>query len=161
LEASKRVYVCRTCSGDFNKGDILYFCLKCKEKGSHEHKLEKMKGLKTKDKGNMDEEDKENYLDQLMEDYYNLDYEDIIGGGQVKTRFSYKKVVPRSFGLDDEEVLLMEDKQLNKLVSLKKYRTYTEEDDHKQDQDLVNMHRVINLKKEVKGEVEQKRKLLK
>jgi len=94
----------------------VYFCLKCKELGEHEHKLEKMKGVKEvesgkdKDKGKMNEEEKDNYLEKLLEDYYNVEYEDIIGGGTVKTRFKYKKVAPRSFGLDEDEILLMEDK---------------------------------------------------
>lgn len=47
LEQSKSVYVCHTCSGDFKKGDIIYFCLKCKkdEANAHEHKLSKFKGV--------------------------------------------------------------------------------------------------------------------
>jgi hypothetical protein len=44
LEASKRVYICKECSKDIERGDIMYFCLKCKNAGSHpEHKLEKLK----------------------------------------------------------------------------------------------------------------------
>jgi hypothetical protein len=38
-----------------------------------------------------------------------LDFEDIIGGGTVKTRFKYTKVAPDNFGLDEEEILLMDD----------------------------------------------------
>jgi DNA-directed RNA polymerase subunit RPC12/RpoP len=67
LDASKAVYMCKTCSKDFNSGDILYFCLKCKKEDKHEHKLEKLKilpgqniasKLKNKDKDDMTEEEK-------------------------------------------------------------------------------------------------------
>jgi DNA-directed RNA polymerase subunit RPC12/RpoP len=98
IDASKRVYICSECSGDFDSGDVLYFCLKCKTEKKHEHKLEKLKGipgevnLKGKDKDSMTETDKKAYLDALLEDYYNLEYEDVIGGGTVKTRFKYAKV---------------------------------------------------------------------
>ena|SRR5438105_4373504 len=88
LDLSKRVFICKECSGDFNKGDVVYFCLKCKTKGTHEHKLEKLKGvpgdpinLKNKDKDKMTEEEKQQYLENLLDEYYNLEYEDIIGGG--------------------------------------------------------------------------------
>lgn len=134
LEASKRVYVCKPCSPNFETGDILYFCLKCKKEGKHpDHKLEKLKVLpgesavKTlmgKDKEKMTEEEKKDYLDNLLDEYYNLDFEDVIGGGQVKTRFKYTKVAATDFGLTEDEILLLDDKQLNKLVSLKKYRPY-------------------------------------
>lgn len=45
LDMNKRVYICQKCSPDVSKGDITYFCLKCKEDNKHEHKLEKLKGL--------------------------------------------------------------------------------------------------------------------
>ncbi len=75
----------------------------------------------------MTEEEKNEYLEGLLEEYYNLDYEDVIGGGEVKTRFKYKKVASDSFGLTEDEIFLLDDKQLNRLVSLKKYRPYTGE----------------------------------
>ena len=65
LDLSKRVFICKECSGDFDTGDLVYFCLKCKNKGTHEHKLEKLKGipgdptaLRYKDKDKMTEEEK-------------------------------------------------------------------------------------------------------
>ena len=116
----------------------MYFCLKCKNAGSHpEHKLEKLKAaagqavvdsLLKKDKDNMNEEEKKDYLENLLDEFYNIEYEDIIGGGSVKTRFRYRKVAQADFGLTDEEILLLEDKQLNRLVSLKKYRPYAGEE---------------------------------
>ena len=98
----------------------MYFCLKCKNAGSHpEHKLEKLKAaagqavvdsLLKKDKDNMNEEEKKDYLENLLDEFYNIEYEDIIGGGSVKTRFRYRKVAQADFGLTDEEILLLEDK---------------------------------------------------
>jgi len=72
----------------------------------------------------MTEGQKKEYLDSLFEEYYNLDCEDVIGGGQVVTRFKYTKVAKEDFGLTEEEIFLLDDKQLNKLVSLKNYRAY-------------------------------------
>lgn len=101
--------------------------MKCKKDDKHEHKLSKLKNtpgeiLSEKTEGN--EEEKKQYLESLLDEYYNLDFEDLIGGGQIKTRFKYHKVAADSFGLTEDEILLLDDKQLNKLVSLKKYRPY-------------------------------------
>ena len=49
----------------------------------------------------------------MFEDYHKLDCEDVIGTGQIKTRFGYTKVSKEDFGLTEEEILLMDDKALN------------------------------------------------
>lgn len=72
----------------------------------------------------MNEEEKNEYIENLLDEYYNLDFEDLIGGGSVKTRFKYRKVAQEDFGLTEDEILLLDDKQLNKLVSLKHFRPY-------------------------------------
>lgn len=61
-------------------------------------------------------------VNKMMDEYYNLEYEDIVGG--VPMRFNYKKVEPESFNLTPEDVLSMEDKELNRLVSLKYLAPY-------------------------------------
>ena len=69
---------------------MLYFCLKCKKADSHEHKLSKLKAvpgevakaeLANKDKDQMNEEEKKEYLEGILDEYYKLDFEDVIGGG--------------------------------------------------------------------------------
>lgn len=82
------------------------------------------------------------------------------------------------FGLTEDEILLLDDRALNKLVSLKKYRPYIDvngpvnEDAHREVSaglkrkhheitDKVNVHRVMHLKKNLQEELRDKRKLLK
>ena len=69
------------------------------------------------------------YLDKLLQEYYDLDCEDIIGDGKLKTRFPYKQVPKEDYGLTPEEILLLDDKQLNQLVSMKKLRPYRDTDE--------------------------------
>ncbi|CAA2988856.1 Hypothetical predicted protein [Olea europaea subsp. europaea] len=64
--------------------------------------------------------------EQLMEEYYKLDYEDTIG--DVKTRFKYKPVRSKRFGLSTEEILMLDDKDLNQYVSMKKLAPYREKE---------------------------------
>lgn len=61
-------------------------------------------------------------VDRLMDEYYNLDYEDIVGG--VPVRFNYKRVEPDSFRMTAEEILIGEDKELNQRASLKYLAPY-------------------------------------
>ncbi|XP_055823288.1 uncharacterized protein LOC129891828 [Solanum dulcamara] len=64
--------------------------------------------------------------EELMEEYYKLDYEDTIE--DLKTRFKYRPVKPKRFGLAPAEVLMMEDKELNQYVPLKKIAPYREKE---------------------------------
>jgi protein KRI1 len=57
-------------------------------------------------------------IKQLLEEYHKLDYEDHVGG--IPTRFRYKEVQPETYGLSIEEILMMDDKELNQVVGLKK-----------------------------------------
>ena len=117
LDLSKRVFVCKQCSPNLEEGDALYWCKKCYEKTQHEHKREKLKGGEgnpfAKNKGKDATEEKSRFLDNLFEEYHNLDYEDVIGGGSVKTRFRYTNVPKADFGLTEEEIFLLDDHKLN------------------------------------------------
>ncbi|XP_027357587.1 protein KRI1 homolog isoform X1 [Abrus precatorius] len=62
----------------------------------------------------------------MMDEYYKLDYEDTIG--DLKTRFKYAKTKPNRFGMNASEILLMDDKELNQYVALKKLAPYREEE---------------------------------
>ncbi|KAI5655822.1 hypothetical protein M9H77_33009 [Catharanthus roseus] len=62
--------------------------------------------------------------DQLLEEYYKLDYEDTVG--DLKTRFKYKTIKPKRYGLTTEEILALGDKELNQYVPLKKLAPYRE-----------------------------------
>lgn len=64
--------------------------------------------------------------EELMEEYYKLDYEDTIG--DLKTRFKYRPVKAKRFGLAPAEVLMMEDTELNQYVPLKKIAPYREKE---------------------------------
>ena len=66
-------------------------------------------------------------MKRLLEEYHKLDYEDHVGG--IPTRFRYKEVQPETYGLTVEEILLMDDKDLNQIVGLKRVAApYREED---------------------------------
>ncbi|EOD17858.1 hypothetical protein EMIHUDRAFT_209871 [Emiliania huxleyi CCMP1516] len=55
---------------------------------------------------------------QYMDEYYALDYEDVLGEGEdaLPTRFKYRAVEPAGFGLTDRELLELDDKELGKIV---------------------------------------------
>ncbi|KAF2283108.1 hypothetical protein GH714_043431 [Hevea brasiliensis] len=62
--------------------------------------------------------------EEMLEDYYKLDYEGTIG--DLKTRFKYSKVDPNRYGLKTKEILMLDDKELNQYVPIKKLAPYRE-----------------------------------
>lgn len=68
---------------------------------------------------------------EFMDEYYGLDYEDLIAG-DLPTRFKYRQVEPTGFGITDEELLMMNEKALNKRVPIRYIkRPYARFDDAK------------------------------
>ncbi|KAJ3159928.1 KRRI-Interacting protein 1 [Geranomyces michiganensis] len=65
-------------------------------------------------------------IDQFMDEYYSLDYEDMIG--DLPTRFKYRKVDTQNFGLTGKEILEADDADLNELIGLKKLAPFRRPD---------------------------------
>ena len=65
-------------------------------------------------------------LSRLVDDYYNIDFEDVIAGG-LKTRFKYVPVEKQDFNLDDDDLIFADEKILNRYLSIKKLAPYKEE----------------------------------
>ncbi|KAL7208791.1 hypothetical protein ACSBR1_030508 [Camellia fascicularis] len=108
---------------------------------------------KRKKKPKMSKLEKE-ILDKELEEYYKLDYEDTVG--DLKTRFKYRDVGAKRYGLTMEEILMLDEKELNQYVSLKKLAPYREKEwkvprnqvlNQKQRNKLLLQGKILNDKK--------------
>lgn len=63
-------------------------------------------------------------VEDLYDELYKLDYEDMIGDQQF--RFPYKEVPARDYGLTTEEILAADDKELRSYISIKRMTPYQE-----------------------------------
>ncbi|KAI8868247.1 Krr1-domain-containing protein [Ramicandelaber brevisporus] len=63
-------------------------------------------------------------VEEYVDEHFQLDYEDVIAGGEVATRFHYRQVEPETFGLSAAEILDLDDDDLNQFASLKKLAPY-------------------------------------
>ncbi|RIA98498.1 KRI1-like family C-terminal-domain-containing protein [Glomus cerebriforme] len=81
-------------------------------------------------------------FDEYLDEYYQLDYEDIIDDTPV--RFKYRQTKSVSFGLTPTEILLADEKDLNEFVSLKKLAPYRPE--HVVENDLKKYSKKKRLK---------------
>eukprot|EP00007_Cunea_sp_BSH-02190019_P009495 CAMPEP_0174236438 /NCGR_PEP_ID=MMETSP0417-20130205/5572_1 /TAXON_ID=242541 /ORGANISM="Mayorella sp, Strain BSH-02190019" /LENGTH=724 /DNA_ID=CAMNT_0015315079 /DNA_START=112 /DNA_END=2283 /DNA_ORIENTATION=- len=66
----------------------------------------------------------EDQLSKYLEEYYQLDYEDIID--DIPCRFSYRQVRPNTFGMRPKDILSNDDHVLNQFVGLKRIAPYRE-----------------------------------
>jgi protein KRI1 len=121
-------YECKDCHDD-----EVTICHNCKKSGAHptSHKLKKFLVADHE----APPEDWQSVLFQLkkkrtreiangkLDEVYGMEYEDLIGG-DIPCRFKYTNVDSDSFGLSTEAILLKNEKELNKSVSLKKLHPY-------------------------------------
>lgn len=70
----------------------------------------------------MSESDRKHRARELMDQYYNLGYEDMIG--DTPTRFKYASVPKENYGLSAVEILLADDADLNNVVGLRNLQPY-------------------------------------
>ena len=100
-------------------------------KGSDEELLDEEKEKEKENETVTPEESEElkkhrEEAEKLVDELYNLDYEDMIGDTPV--RFHYTKVRPASYGLSTDEILQADDSELRKFVSIKKLAPYRDHD---------------------------------
>lgn len=70
----------------------------------------------------MSESDRKHRARELMDQYYNLGYEDMIG--DTPTRFKYASVPKENYGLSAVEILMADDADLNNVVGMRSLQPY-------------------------------------
>ncbi|CAO3668362.1 unnamed protein product [Umbelopsis vinacea] len=148
---------------DYLPGGALYGTTKEKagkeKKSKKEKKKEKKKGkkddadiiLETEGPINESKKSTKRALDKYMEEYYNLDYEDMIG--DLPTRFKYHKVDANNFGLSPVEILLADDKDLNQVTGLKTLAPFRPQEKQAKDKarfEKSKKHRLRDLRRKLK-----------
>ncbi|KAI9496483.1 KRI1-like family C-terminal-domain-containing protein [Zychaea mexicana] len=82
---------------------------------------------------------------ELLDEYYSLNFEDVIGG-DLPTRYKYRKAEPENFGLSAEEILLADDVELNKYVGMKMLAPYRNERKLQHERWIFNKNRNMKYK---------------
>lgn len=122
IPGGKRRFDCMVCEN-------YTLCQKCFRIRRHPHKFTRKKVPE----GSMPPEESKNAepkradMEEVLDEYFQLDYEDIIGG-DLPTRFKYQKVKSNDCGMSADQILGKTDQELNRIVPLKKLRTYRTDD---------------------------------
>ncbi|KAF7724138.1 KRRI-Interacting protein 1 [Apophysomyces ossiformis] len=77
---------------------------------------------------------------KLMDELHSLEFEDIIGG-DTPTRYKYRQTAPEDYGLTAEEILMADDKELNKYISLKSLAPYRKPELSERENKMFNKHK--------------------
>ncbi|KAI9591027.1 KRI1-like family C-terminal-domain-containing protein [Syncephalis fuscata] len=108
---------------------------------------------KTKEKGSK----KRKALDDYLDEFYQLDYEDIVAG--IPTRFKYRPVKAATFGLSPVEILMADDADLNAHISVKKLAPYRAPDVQSRDERKYSKkRRVQEFRKKLEQQLKQQEK---
>jgi len=86
-------------------------------------------------------------FEQYFDEYYKLDYEDIIG--DQPCRFKYRQVAANDYGLSVDEIFAAKDNELNAWVPVKRISQYRPETEEKFDQSAF-VERAANVAKKRK-----------
>ncbi|KAL9998817.1 putative KRR1 interacting protein [Helianthus debilis subsp. tardiflorus] len=113
---------------------------KVKNEGNEEQNEEQLQDEEGKRKRSKLEEE---LIKKSLEEMYKLECEGTIG--DLKTRFRYKSVDKNTYGLKPKEILLVDEKELNQIVPLKKLATYRE------DEFVVPRHKLKEQKQKIKS----------
>ncbi|CAO3606946.1 unnamed protein product [Cunninghamella echinulata] len=118
---------------------------KYEELQQNKKKKDKGKGKEKVDTFKDNDNIKDKEYDKLMDEYYSLDFEDVIGG-DLATRYKYIQTEPEDFGMTPEEILLADDKELNKVISIKSLAPYRNELKRKSEYNTYNKNKKHNLR---------------
>lgn len=111
-------------------------------------KISKLAEIIKTEKPTYDPAETDKTYEEYLDEYYKLDYEDIIG--DQPCRFRYTECVPNDFGLTVEEILLASNKELNQWASLKKTMQNRPKNVEMNDVEKYNRRRNnIDLKKKI------------
>ncbi|CAD8141501.1 unnamed protein product [Paramecium pentaurelia] len=126
---------CRACQikmteeNEYYESKKDYLCVDCFEKDKNQQRY-KFIEAKIVDVNKLLDENPEQLREKLpsnlknmIDEYFSLDFEDIIAGG-IKTKFQYIDVEKQDFGLTNDDLLYADDKLLNQYVSIKKLAPY-------------------------------------